>query len=130
MIDDGVSHFVGSRAANQPRGHLQFAQVAFGVVSTGADAPVAQVVAHHGAHGLLDVRRQVGEVIRAAPEVDHLAAAAVSHNRHRGAVLERVRESYRRQAAQPGWVRVDGERERPAVAADVATAVARLLERR
>jgi dTMP kinase len=46
------------------------------------------------------------------------------------ALLERVRDSYRRQADGPGWVRIDGERERPAVAAEVANAVARLLERR
>jgi dTMP kinase len=46
------------------------------------------------------------------------------------ALLQRVRESYRRQAEQPAWIRIDGERERPAVAADVASAVARLLEPR
>ena len=38
------------------------------------------------------------------------------------ALLDRVRASYSRQAAAPGWVLVDGERDRAAVAADVATA--------
>jgi dTMP kinase len=39
------------------------------------------------------------------------------------ALLERVRASYRRQAAQTGWVLVDGERPRDDVAADVKAAV-------
>ena len=43
------------------------------------------------------------------------------------ALLSRVRESYRRQAAQGGWLRLDGEREKDAVAADVIKAVASRL---
>jgi dTMP kinase len=43
------------------------------------------------------------------------------------ALLERVRDSYRRQAAGPGWHAIDGERPIPDVAADVASAVARAL---
>jgi dTMP kinase len=43
------------------------------------------------------------------------------------ALLSRVRESYRRQAAQDGWLRLDGERPRDAVSADVLTAVERRL---
>ena len=39
------------------------------------------------------------------------------------ALLSRVRESYRRQAESPGWLRLDGERAKDAVAADVLTAV-------
>lgn len=39
------------------------------------------------------------------------------------ALLSRVRASYRRQAAQPGWVMVDGERPRPEVAEAVRSAV-------
>ena len=39
------------------------------------------------------------------------------------ALLSRVRESYRRQAAAPGWLRLDGERPKDAVAADVLNAV-------
>ena len=40
------------------------------------------------------------------------------------ALLSRVRESYGRQAEAPGWLRLDGERPKDAVAADVLTAVA------
>ncbi len=42
-------------------------------------------------------------------------------------LLERVRRSYLRQVAGPGWVLVDGEREPDAVAQDVTTAVAQRL---
>jgi dTMP kinase len=35
------------------------------------------------------------------------------------ALLERVRDSYRRQARQPGWVMIDGERSKPEVAEQV-----------
>jgi dTMP kinase len=45
-------------------------------------------------------------------------------------MLARVRGSYRKQAAQPGWVAIDGERPIDAVAADVATAVMSALARR
>ena len=44
------------------------------------------------------------------------------------ALLSRVRESYRRQAAQPGWLLLNGRRAKDEVAADVVTAAARLLE--
>jgi dTMP kinase len=46
------------------------------------------------------------------------------------ALLSRVRASYRRQAEAPGWLRLDGEREKDAVTADVLKAVAPLLSRR
>lgn len=38
-------------------------------------------------------------------------------------LLSRVRASYQRQASQPGWVLVDGQQERDAVAAAILTAV-------
>ena len=44
-------------------------------------------------------------------------------------LLSRVRDSYRRQAAQEGWLRLDGERPREAVAADVIKAVSTRLGR-
>jgi dTMP kinase len=44
------------------------------------------------------------------------------------ALLSRVRESYRRQAAQPGWLLLNGRRAKDEVAADVVTAASRLLE--
>jgi dTMP kinase len=43
------------------------------------------------------------------------------------ALLSRVRESYRRQAEAAGWLRLDGERAKEAVAADVISAVGRRL---
>jgi dTMP kinase len=42
-------------------------------------------------------------------------------------LLARVRASYRRQAAAPDWVRIDGERSKDAVAEDIATVVASQL---
>jgi dTMP kinase len=45
------------------------------------------------------------------------------------ALLSRVRESYRRQAAHSRWVRLDGERPRDSVAQDVLTAVETRLVR-
>jgi dTMP kinase len=44
------------------------------------------------------------------------------------ALLSRVRESYARQAAAGGWLRLDGERPKDAVAADVQQAVFALLQ--
>lgn len=44
------------------------------------------------------------------------------------ALLARVRESYLRQAAAPGWVRLDADRDRDLVAADVYAAVAQYLD--
>ena len=46
------------------------------------------------------------------------------------ALLSRVRDSYRRQAEQEGWLRLDGERPREAVSADVLSAVEKRLARR
>jgi dTMP kinase len=43
------------------------------------------------------------------------------------ALQSRVRDSYVRQSAAPGWVRIDGERDREAIAADVLNAVAQRL---
>jgi dTMP kinase len=45
------------------------------------------------------------------------------------ALLARVRESYLRLAAGPGWVRIDGEQDRDAVAAQVSAAVTSVLAR-
>jgi dTMP kinase len=43
------------------------------------------------------------------------------------ALLARVRESYKRQAAEEGWTVLDGERSKDAVAADVYDAAQRVL---
>jgi dTMP kinase len=42
-------------------------------------------------------------------------------------LLSRVRESYRRQAQAPGWLLLDGERDKVEVSADVSRAVAERL---
>jgi dTMP kinase len=68
--------------------------------------------------------------------IDISPATAVARKRERRdrfeqdlPMLERVRASYRRQAAGPGWAAIDGERSVEAVAADVATAAAAALAR-
>jgi dTMP kinase len=43
------------------------------------------------------------------------------------ALQTRVRESYRRQAGEQGWVVLDGERPKPSIAADVVSAVSSRL---
>lgn len=43
------------------------------------------------------------------------------------ALLSRVRDSYKRQAASAGWLRVDGERPRDVVSAEILTAIATRL---
>ena len=43
------------------------------------------------------------------------------------ALQARVRDSYRRQAAEQGWVVLDGERPKDEIAADVYTAAARIV---
>lgn len=44
------------------------------------------------------------------------------------ALLSRVRDSYRRQSEQSGWIRLNGERPKQEVSADVLSAVATRLE--
>jgi dTMP kinase len=60
------------------------------------------------------------------------AASRKAHDRDKYerdlALLQRVSGSYRRQASQPHWVRVDGERGREEVAEDVFAAVAARLQ--
>ena len=63
-----------------------------------------------------------------APET---AAGRKTANRDRYerdlALLSRVRESYRRQAEAGGWLRLDGERPKDAVAGDVLAALRQLI---
>jgi len=69
-------------------------------------------------------------VLDIAPET---AVQRKSTNRDRYerdlALLSRVRESYRRQSEQPDWIRLNGERPKAEVSADVIAAAAKLLER-
>ncbi len=66
-----------------------------------------------------------------APET---AARRKAHDRDRYerdlALLGRVRESYRRQATQPGWVLVDGEQSKDTIAEQVLAAVSERLSQR
>ncbi len=102
------------------------------------DRYVASSVAYGEAHGLDAV--WLGEIQRFLPAPDltilldiapETAVERKSAGRDRYerdfALLSRVRESYRRQAAAGGWLHLDGERSKDAVAADVVTAVATRL---
>jgi dTMP kinase len=63
-----------------------------------------------------------------APETA-VARKAVDRDRYERdlAMQHRVRQSYERQSAESGWVRLDGERSKEAVAGDVLRAVQPLL---
>ena len=99
------------------------------------DRYMASSIAYGEAQGvdpvwLADVQRHLPAadltiVLDIAPET---AARRKSSNRDRYerdlALLSRVRASYRRQAEQPNWLMLDGERPKEAVAADVLNALA------
>jgi dTMP kinase len=105
------------------------------------DRYVASSVAYGEAHGLDP--RWLAEIQRFLPVADltilldiapDAAAARKAANRDKYerdlALLSRVRDSYRRQAQQPGWTSLDGARSKDAVAADVLTAFESRLARR
>ena len=101
------------------------------------DRYVASSVAYGAAHGLdaawlTDMQRflpppDLTILLDIAPETATLRKA-VDRDRYEAdlALQQRVRDSYRQQAEQPGWVRVDGERP----VAEVAEAVAAAVEAR
>jgi dTMP kinase len=98
------------------------------------DRYLASSIAYGEAHGLdrawlRDIQRYLPPpdltvLLDIAPET---AAGRKTANRDKYerdlALLSRVRESYRRQAEADGWLRLDGERAKDVVAADVLTAV-------
>lgn len=103
------------------------------------DRYVASSVAYGEAHGLDP--SWLGELQRFLPQPDltilldiapatSLSRKAVGRDRYEDdlALQDRVRESYLRQAQQPAWLRVDGERPVPDVAAALAAAVDPRLE--
>jgi dTMP kinase len=105
------------------------------------DRYVASSIAYGEAHGLDP--QWLAETQRFLPAADltilldiapETAAARKAANRDKYerdlALLSRVRDSYRRQAQQPGWASLDGARSRDAVAADVLTAFESRLARR
>lgn len=104
------------------------------------DRYVASSVAYGEAQGLepawlVDLQRFLPSpdltiLLDIAPETA-TGRKAVDRDRYEAdlALQGRVRESYLRQAEQPGWVRVDGEQAPPDVEASIAAAVDALLER-
>ena len=105
------------------------------------DRYLASSIAYGEAQGLdagwlTDVQRflpypDLTIVLDIAPET---AVRRKSANRDRYerdlALLSRVRGSYHRQSAQPGWLLLDGDRPKDDVSADVIRAVGPLLARR
>jgi dTMP kinase len=102
------------------------------------DRYVASSVAYGETQGLdalwlSDVQRHLPRpdltfLLDIAPEVSARRKSADRDKYERDlALLARVRESYLRQAADGGWVRLDADRDREAVASDVFRAVKRLL---
>jgi dTMP kinase len=103
------------------------------------DRYVASTVAYGEAHGLnavwlADIQRflpapDLNILLDIAPETAAQRKAAGRDRYERDLpLLSRVRESYRRQAAASStWLRLDGERPREAVRADVLTAVSTRL---
>jgi dTMP kinase len=104
------------------------------------DRYIASTIAYGEAHGidphwLTDIQRflpapDVTILLDIAPEI---AVGRKAANRDRFerdmALLTRVRASYRRQAEAPRWVRVEGNRDKAEVAADVIRAVEPRLAR-
>lgn len=97
------------------------------------DRYIASSIAYGEAHGLdpdwlAEAQRYLPRpdltiLLDIAPETAASRKAANRDKYERDlALLARVRDSYRRQAQQPGWVRLDGTRPRDVVTADVLTA--------
>lgn len=102
------------------------------------DRYMASSVAYGESQGLdatwlRDVQRHLPQpdltfLLDMAPEVSARRKTADRDKYERDLVLlGRVRESYRRQSAAAGWVRLDADRDREVVAADVFEAVKQLL---
>jgi dTMP kinase len=102
------------------------------------DRYTASSVAYGEAHGLdpawlTDVQKFLPQptltvLLDIAPETAATRKAADRDRYERDlALLARVRESYRRQAAANAWVVIDGEQAKDAVATDVVSAVASRL---
>ena len=113
--------------------------VAEGVVLV-CDRYLASSIAYGEAQGLdpawlRDIQRFLPQpgltiLLDIAPETAvHRKAANRDRYERDLALLSRVRDSYRRQAAEGGWLRLDGERPREAVSADVTRAVESRLAR-
>ena len=104
------------------------------------DRYMASSIAYGEAHGLdavwlADIQRflpapDLTILLDIAPETAAQRKAAGRDRYERDlALLARVRESYRRQAADRRWVVLDGERSKPQIATAVVEAVAKALDR-
>jgi dTMP kinase len=124
--------------ANRFEKKLQIEQALAAGTVVVCDRYLASSVAYGEAQGLngkwlAEIQRPLPQpeltiLLDIAPET---AARRKSVNRDRYerdlALLAGVRESYRRQAAEQQWLRLNGERDRAAVSADVIAAVASRL---
>jgi dTMP kinase len=126
--------YIANRFEKKP--HLQDALAAGTVVV--CDRNLASSIAYGEAQGLDP--RWLAEIQRPLPQPDltilldivpETAARRKATNRDRYerdlALLARVRDSYRRQAADQHWLHLDGERDRSLVSTDVIAAVASRL---
>jgi dTMP kinase len=102
------------------------------------DRYLASSIAYGEAQGLdggwlRDIQRHLPQpdvtiLLDIAPDVSARRKTADRDRYERDlALLARVRDSYLRQAAAPGWVRLDADRDRTEVSAEVWTAVAAKL---
>ena len=126
--------YVANRYEKKP---LSERMLAAGTVIV-CDRYLASSIAYGEAHGLdaawlLDIQRYLPPpdltiLLDIAPET---AAGRKTSNRDKYerdlALLSRVRESYLRQAEGAGWLRLDGDRAKDAVTADVLKAAGRLI---
>lgn len=126
--------YVANRYEKKP--HIETILGAGGVVI--CDRYLASSVAYGEAQGLdggwlREIQRYLPQpdltiLLDIAPET---AAGRKTTNRDKYerdlTMLSRVRDSYRAQAAAAGWLRLDGERDKDVIAADVLEAVERLL---
>ncbi len=105
------------------------------------DRYVASAVAYGEAHGLDPAWLENLQIYLPQPDLTFfldiapetaMARKAVGRDRYERdfALLTRVRASYRRLAAQPDWIRIDGEQPAGNVAAALATALEPRLPRR
>jgi dTMP kinase len=129
--------YVANRYEHKP----QIEQWLAAGITVVCDRYVASSIAYGEAHDLDP--RWLAEIQRFLPVADltvlldiapDTAAERKAANRDKYerdlALLSRVRDSYRRQAEQDGWVRLDGARPKEIVAADVLTAFESRLARR
>jgi dTMP kinase len=126
--------YVANRYEKKPQ--IEAILAAGGVVI--CDRYLASSIAYGEAQGLdgawlRDIQRYLPQpdltiLLDIAPET---AAGRKTANRDKYerdlAMLSRVRDSYRAQANAGGWLRLDGERDKDTVAADVLSAAVRLL---